>query len=238
MRSIGSIDDSKLKRTQPKWLKLFEELYAYPNLRGRLAAPFLSAPPAGYDPSARPSVLLVGQATMGNWYKTAYLKQKSATERRRCTLDYLECRAPTNRGAFWTFARKLSNALMEGNNSSKSFQNLVWTNVCKLGDIKTNSRCLQIFNSQRDLAVETLRLEIATYRPKLIVFVTGDFADCWVSTVVGDPEKAPWHGNQSYWWRGRTARHPAMLWTVRHPRGATRVMYKAWLRRAKLLATQ
>ena len=238
MRNIRSIDVSRLKRTQSKWLKLFEQLYAYPNLRARLAAPFLSVPPVGYDPSGRPSVLLVGQATMGSWYKTAYLKQKSATERRRCTLDYLKDGSPTNRGAFWTFARRLSNVLMEGNNSSQDFQNLVWTNVCKIGGIKTNSRCPQIFDPQRDLAIETLRLEIAAYRPKLVVFVTGDFADCWVSAVVGDPENAPWHRTQSYWWRERTAKKPAMLWTVRHPRGATRAMGRAWLRQAKRLAAQ
>src|ERR1700719_183599 len=109
MRTVGSIDDSELRRMQAKWLKLFEELYASPRLRGRLAAPFLSAPPVGYDPSVRPSALLVGQATRGRGYKTEYLKQRSATERRERTRDYFKNGSRENRrSGFWKFARELS----------------------------------------------------------------------------------------------------------------------------------
>jgi len=235
MRRVVSIDDSELRRAQAKWVKLFEDLYDSLKLRGRLAAPFLSVSPVGYDPSARPSVLLVGQVTKGKWYKNAYLKQKSATERRTRTRTYLEKESPKNRGAFWTFARELSKELTEENESSNGLQNLVWTNLCKLGDMKNDQLCPQIFAPQRDLAIETLRLEIETYRPKLVVFVTGDWADCWVIAVVGDPERAPWHKAQTCWWRESTTKEPAMLWTRRHPRGATLAMRKAWLRKAKLL---
>lgn len=235
MRRVDSIDDSELRRTQVKWVKLFEELYDSPKLRGRLAAPFLSVSPVGYDPSVRPSVLLVGQVTKGKWYKNAYLKQRSATERRTRSRAYLEKESPKNRGAFWTFARELSKELTEDNESSNGLQNLVWTNVCKLGDIKKDQVCRQIFDPQRDLAIETLRLEIETYRPKLVVFVTNDWADSWVIAVVGDPEKAPWHKAQTCWWRESTTNEPAMLWTHHHPRGAPLAMRRAWLRKAKLL---
>jgi hypothetical protein len=95
--------------------------------------------------------------------------------------------------------------------------------------------CPQIFAPQRDLAIETLRLEIETYRPKLVVFLTGDWADCWVIELVGDPDKAPWHKARTCWWCERTAKRPAMLWTRRHPRGVTRAQRRAWLRRAKQL---
>jgi hypothetical protein len=219
---------------QAKWLKLFEELYASPRLRGRLAAPFLSAPPVGYDPSAGRSVLLVGQATKGNWYKPEYLKQRSATERRRRTRDYFRNESPGNSSGFWTFARQLSEQLW-GTNDFSNLRNLVWTNVCKLGDIKKNQPGPQIFYPQGDLAKETLRLEIEAYRPKLVVLVTGEFADCWVSAVVGDPEKAPWHSAPTCWWRERRSKMPAMLWTRCHPGRAPLKFRRAWLRRAKLL---
>jgi|ERR1700722_8858595 len=235
MRRVGLINDSELRRVQARWLKLFKELDADPKLRGRLAGSFLSVPSVGYDPSARSSVLLVGQVTKGDWYLAQHRKQPSVAERRSCTLDYLNNESPTNRSAFWTFARELSKQQMDGNDLSNGLRNLVWTNVCKLGDRKKDQLCPQIFKPQEGLAIETLRLEIETYRPKLVVFVTGDWADCWVIAVVGDPEKAPWHKAQTCWWRERTAKQPAMLWTRHHPRGATLAMRKAWLRQAKLL---
>jgi hypothetical protein len=136
MKRVGLIDDSELKRTQARWLKLFKKLDADPKLRGRLAGPFLSVPPVGYDPSAHSSVLLVGQVTKGDWYLAQHRKQPSVTGRRRCTLDYLYNESPTNRGAFWTFARELSKELMEGDDLGNGLRNLVWTNVCKLGDLR------------------------------------------------------------------------------------------------------
>lgn len=53
---------------ETEWLRLFNDLLACPHIvRDRIAAPFLSVPPANYDPVAVPSILYVGKATAGPW---------------------------------------------------------------------------------------------------------------------------------------------------------------------------
>jgi hypothetical protein len=54
----------RLSRNGRQWLELYQELRARKGAGSRgLAKVFLSVPPEGYDPSARPSVLYVGKAT-------------------------------------------------------------------------------------------------------------------------------------------------------------------------------
>jgi hypothetical protein len=80
----------------------------------------------------------------------------------------------------------------------------------------------KLLEAQRDLAVKTLREEIETYRPRLVVFVTGCFAEALVREVVYDlQDTSREKENVDLWWRRRTNSLPAMLWT-RHPQGARR----------------
>ncbi len=49
---------------EKNWLSLFDRISAQPSSRKRMAAPFLSVPPADYDPIRVPSILYVGKATL------------------------------------------------------------------------------------------------------------------------------------------------------------------------------
>ncbi len=171
MKSRSSTDSVKLKRVQSKWLELYRELHADQRLRSRLAAPFLSVPPSGYDAAGRSSILLVGRATEGRWCGT---RNPSVTvaARRKATDLFLKEPRPSS---FWHFAGELSRrvACIRGDWACGDRQNCVWTNVCKLGEIDKNPSG-KVFRLQHKLAIETLRVEIETYRPDLVVFVNGD----------------------------------------------------------------
>jgi hypothetical protein len=65
--------------TENRLLQLFHELHdRYPD---RIAGPFLSVPPADYDPVAVPSILYVGKATGGPWGLSDFLSSPTVTER-------------------------------------------------------------------------------------------------------------------------------------------------------------
>jgi hypothetical protein len=234
MKNGGAISNSKLKRLWVRWLRLYEDLYEDPRLRRRLAAPFLSLPPAGHDPASF-SILLVGRATRGPWCGT---RNPSGTvaSRIEATRRFLQMNYSS---PFWRFARELSSRIanVRREEPREHWENLVWTNVCKLGEIRDNPSG-EVFDRQRDLAVKTLRLETETYRPNLIKFATGDWADAWVAEVVGEPTTSPWREADTLWWLESTTKQPAVLWTKYHPQGTSRRVREAWLRKAKLLATR
>ena len=74
MRSKLASSESEIEK---KWLSLFDRTFAHPSVRNRIAAPFLSVPPADYDPLAVPSILYVGKATAGSWCLTRFLPLKN-----------------------------------------------------------------------------------------------------------------------------------------------------------------
>jgi len=63
---------------ETKWIELFNGLNDDPNFRDRIAAPFLSVPPE----DAR-SILYIGKATSGEWYKHDYLCHPSLHAREK-----------------------------------------------------------------------------------------------------------------------------------------------------------
>ena len=233
MSSQRLIGGSKLRQLSAKWLKLYRELYADDRLQPRLAAPFLSVPPPGYNRASGFSILLVGRATRGQWCGTTGPQATVATTR-DATRSFLklDCSTP-----FWRFAQDLSVGIAGicGDEPCNNLRNLVWTNICKLGEIQRNPRG-KVFDRQRELAIETLRAEIETYRPNLIVFVSGEWGDQWVEEVVGETKKEPWRDATTYWWREAGGKRPAMLWTKNHPQGRSRQVIKGWLRKAEMLA--
>lgn len=222
--------------TETKFLRLFHELHhRYPD---RIAGPFLSVPPANYDPVAVPSILYVGKATAGLWGLSDFLSSPTVTERHEFTADFLEEEINTGEysSAFWRFAHDLSNQIALSNGRPiHGLQNLVWTNLCRIGVVHNNPSG-EILQAQGDLATECLQLEIQTYQPKLIVLVTGDYADHLVTAALG--EQIPWHkecGPQGFWWREATDKVPAILWTY-HPQGQPTRLIKTWLKESARLA--
>lgn len=180
---------------------LFQTLYSrYPD---RTAAPFLSAPPADYDPGAVTSILYVGKATETPWGLESFLRSPTATERRNFTAEFLKRYANTGEytSAFWRFAHDLSVRLaLATHHEISKLQNLVWTNLFKIGVVRGTPNAA-IRNAQIELSTEYLRLEIKVYRPKLIVLVTGDYAGGVVTAVFGEQGWEKERQRDGYWWR-------------------------------------
>ncbi len=226
---------SNVSEIELNWLSLFDS-FGHPPVRGRIAAPFLSVPPADYDPIAVPSILYVGKATAGSWCRRSFLRSPTVKERHQCTADFLEGWVKTGRynSAFWRFARALSERLAVATHSTiQPLQNLVWTNICKIGVLRGNPTG-KILRAQSELAVASLRSEIKMYRPRLVVFVTGDYAEQLVDGVVGDCEQKTWHkerGHELFWWRKPIGNIPAVLWAY-HPERKSLSTLETWLQQA------
>lgn len=210
-------------------------------------APFVSVAPPHYDPQRIPSILYVGKATRG-WWGDQEVQGGPLLQPDKFTPANLEhyvaawlekeiwsggWRRP---GPFWYFAGSLSETLANTSNTTVGrLENLVWTNICKIGVSEGNpsGQCLRL---QKELAVETLKCEIEHYRPGLIVFVTGDYASDVIDQVV-DPHswKKDFEGD-GYWWRPARGHEPPMLWTY-HPQGKSRSVRDKWLKKAQELAS-
>jgi hypothetical protein len=166
-----------------------------------------------------------------------FLSSPTVTERHEFTADFLEEEINTGEysSAFWRFAHDLSKQVaLTSHRPIRGLQNLVWTNLCKIGVVRNNPSG-EILQAQGDLATECQRLEIQTYRPKLIVLVTGDYADHLVTAAFG--EQIPWHkedGPQGFWWREAIEDLPAILWTYR-PERKRQNLLEIWLKEASRL---
>jgi hypothetical protein len=232
----SSSSESEVERS---WLSLFDRIFANAPARRRLAAPFLSVPPAGYDPTRVPSILYVGKATAGNWWLSTYLGSRTVKERRQCTTDFLEKYVKTGEysSAFWRFAQVLSERVAATTKSNiEPLQNFVWTNTSKIG-VRRGNPTGYVFRAQSELAVESLRFEIKKYRPRLVVFVTGDYAAEVVDAVVRDGGHKTWHeerGRDMFWWREPIGHMPAILWAY-HPERKPLGVLDAWLEQAARL---
>lgn len=209
---------SGLGEAQSEWLTLFHRLRSEFT---DLGAPFLSVKPAGYDPLKIPSVLYVGKATKDAWYLDEFLGKGTVQERYDRTNGFLDdVREGLYRSPFWDFALRLSARLAELNsNKFESLQNLVWTNISKIGAQDGNPG-MALRRAQHDLSLRTLILEIAEYRPRLIVFVTNSYEESIVREIANAPDDSDWaaedKGRDWHWWRPRNGEIPAILWTC-HP---------------------
>ena len=212
-----------------------------PNIRDRIAAPFLSVLPE----DAR-FILYIGKATSGEWYKHELCRypastsaKNSATDkielRHECTKTFLKEEAPSYNSGFWHFARKLDSAAAEKwkSKTRMPLQHIGWTNICKIGTVQGNPEG-HLFERQRSLAIETLRLEIELYKPRLICFVTWDYKFDCVKEVIGDPSDTSWDqtGNEEWiWWRPAKGKLPPILLTG-HPERKARTRIEEWVAKA------
>lgn len=227
----------KLETAWIRWLKLFDELLRRPNVNpDRVAAPFVSVAPPNYNPALIPSVLYVGKATGGDWHRERYKRSPSVSDRRKCTAEWLESvKAKDYCSPFWQFALGLSSRLgAKAKHRIEPLQNMVYTNICKIGVLDGNPSG-ECFAAQRDLAIETLRLEIEEYLPSLVVFVTWGYADDLIMEVIReDPNGSSWHKERNgewLWWRESVDSMPPLLLTG-HPQGKRRQDREAWLQQA------
>jgi hypothetical protein len=232
---------TNLGLTQAKWIELFDRLRYDPEIDAeKIAPPFVSVPAI----EAR-SILYVGKATSkdgpsGDLPPASGKQslQERVNERRECTKQFLTNIARCYDSGFWRFAEKLNAvAASKWKPSVKTpLQYIVWTNVCKIGTLKGNPKG-HLFDEQRSLAVETLRLEIELYRPQLICFVTWNYKWDLVKEVICDPSDASWDqtDNQQWiWWRRAKGTLPAILLTG-HPQGKQAHYLGTWLERASQL---
>ena len=218
-----------LAAAEVEWLNLFHELRKRSD-RDELAGPFLSVPPQGYDPMKRPSILFIGKATNDTWNLDGDPGSLTIETTRRCTTRFLEEHAATYGGGFWPFARDLSEQIAP---TGPLLQNLVWTNICKIGMV-SGVPPQRIRKARRDLAAKTLPLEIQVYSPKLIVLVTGNFeANEVVCKLFGD--RKCWNEKYGdFWWQEAHSDMPAILWTD-HPERKGTGRREGWIGQAKKL---
>jgi len=222
---------------QKAWLPEFERLQKL--FHRKTAAPFLSVRPRNYDPKRVPSILYVGRATDCDWYLKEFRKIRTASFLVKKTSDFINDPKKTH---FWAFAGRLSeSAANRTRHNIKPLQNLLWTNLYKVGALRGNPN-RALCREQRALAVETLSREIREYKPRLIVFAMGDWEPKFEEILDGifKEEKLSaaaagfWDksGSESgYWLRRAQGRVPAILWTG-HPQGARRRDKDAWLHQA------
>jgi hypothetical protein len=215
-----------LKELWEAWMEKFRGMDRDPKFAGNLNGPHITFKPDGYD-LERKTVLYVGKA-LGKRTRKGDLPSVETlqNEFRR----FLEDVVSGEQGSvFWNFALKLSERL--ATQEGPRLQNLVWSNICKIGVCKGNPG-KEIFEEQKCLAIETLRAEIEYYKPSLVMWVTGDYRCEVVGQVVDDLNEKHWDKtlNAKWWFYQRKPMNslPAMLWTY-HPQGKKREMTAAWI---------
>jgi hypothetical protein len=226
---------SSLESLEAKWISLFDELRCDPQLKDQISGPFLSAPAT----DAR-SILYVGKATFGNFYRddSASAKltiEEKIRERHEVTRHFIKEEAPHYPGGFWPFARELNTALANRWKSPAGgpLQHITWTNICKIGALNGNPSGV-LFEKQRNLAADTLREEISSYHPLLICFVTWGYEWDFVKEVVDQPKDESWDKtrNEDYMWsRPATGALPGILLTG-HPERKPSELRQKWVTRS------
>lgn len=198
-----------------------------------VTGPFLSVEPEHYNPSRIPSVLYVGKALGPN----EQMPNVSVRELRGRTAKFLGqvVQGEHRWRAFWNFAVRLSSAVAQNTGHARisPLQNLVWTNICKIGDAKKNP-ARQIYETQKELAIATLKAEIAAYRPALVFWVTGNYKVEVVRNVVDDIDDASWVKDleqKGIYWRAQRGSLPPMIWTY-HPERKSAETWRLWIERA------
>jgi hypothetical protein len=210
----------------------------------RCCAPFFSFKPDGYD-QFEDRLLLVGKATDG-WPWKDDLDQSSglsdhdlAVHQREESSNFRKERAasPKRHPGFWEFEQKLASRFGD---TSTSRQNLIWSNLYKIGRPNGNPS-KRIAECQQGLAIKTLRTEIVEYRPTLVVFANlyaASFYDDAVYETAGSEYRDDWipehEGKSNESW-ALTTSSPPMLW-IRHPGRKSNRTFEAWIDRAEGIA--
>jgi hypothetical protein len=227
-----------LEELQDKWLSLFWSMMSDEGIdRRQLAAPFLSVAPDGYDPIADQTILYIGKATGGTWYREQFQQTTTPSDWRQKTQDCLkwmiEQGYPT---PFWRFARTLNDLI--GEHPVQPLRNIVWSNIAKIGVREGNPEG-RYLSLQASLAEETLKAEIAHYSPSLVVFVSNDYAEDIVRSLfisLGACQDEPsWDRSlEDQWWRAPTGNLPAFI-CAKHPQFKSAALIQSWSDRAAAL---
>ena len=209
-----------LADVQLEWLRLFERMR-----RGecdgvdpdRIAAPFLPAGLENMPPNASP-VLLVGRAHRAPWEKSNEVAETyEFHERLSMTRAHLSKELARPSSAFWRFARDLARPIEV--NGTRRHTSIIWSNIAKItawADGGPNPG-EPLLRAQYELAIRSLQVEIATYRPELVIFMTGDWGwaviwNAFLKDIEGAPEHLP---DKDVWSCGKSETYPAVLWMQR-----------------------
>jgi hypothetical protein len=176
---------ASLDLLQQKWVEKFAEMKK--RLPDQLVTPWLTVEPDGYGSEQIPLVLYVGKASGPN---QAEQKNLNAEQLRQVRREFLKSVVSNEfRGfAFCDFALQLSDALKHhtGHDGIAPLQNLVWSNICKIGVCGKKPPNATIYGFQRDLAVQTLQAEIEFFKPKLVYWATHKYHLDAIRETVGD----------------------------------------------------
>jgi hypothetical protein len=132
-----------------------------------------------------------------------------------------------NKSAFIRFLREISR--------TSSYENAAWTNLAKIG-VENGNPSPKLLDLQKPLAVKTLKYEIRSYNPTLVVFVSDNYFDEVVLEATGTSED-DWEFekgsvDENAWWINRTANKPRFVWTT-HPQGKRKEVINYWIEKAK-----
>jgi hypothetical protein len=187
--------------------------------------------PEGYDPVLLPGILYVGKALGG-------APPDGPVSVIQADVDdfFRRMQGGERFSDFWGFARQLSKQIAGQSPSTgmTSLQNLVWTNIFKIGSPTKKPPVGAIQAAQRELAIETLQVELQAFRPKLVAWVTGSYGMEVVRAVAEDANDERWSKEQEdigLWYRPSIGSFPAMIRT-KHPQGKKRIWWQAWIETA------
>ena len=196
------------------------------------ATPFLSTTDPNLPVYSRRPIMLVGQATKGDWFLREFDKCRDLPIKERAE----ECKEHTSdfqtngsysqfkKSDFWRFKRDLQEAIGVP---------VIWTNLAKIGVQNGNPRG-QHLSDQSDLAITTLKAEIREYRSQLVVLVSGGFAVKEIVYPAFDTlRRDEWQEFQlaqedDYCLLESSKLHPTVLW-FNHPRGKSSIAKNRWI---------
>jgi hypothetical protein len=200
-----------------------------------LAGPFLSVPDPAATTCRQSPILLVGQATRGDWWlkefdaaKGLSLKER-VEERRRRTAEFLtKARYDQYKNTdFWHFFRNLKD---------KTGAPVIWSNLAKIGVQKGNPRW-QLVREQGELAVASLKAEITAYEPALVILLTGTLGRHEaVAQLLGVDKNTKPGAEGVFAARDCAQGGPTIIWTW-HPGRKAWELTNGWLDRACQLYT-
>ena len=224
----------KLRQVWNEWLDKYRVLKSSSEIEA-LAAPFFSSAHINYSMQQR-VLLFVGKATdqdyfLPNFENDLLVSNDAAViGRLEQNRKLVEKDRPST--AFWKLFVELSVAA--GN--CENLENIVWTNICKIG-LRSGPPTDALLQVQKELAIRTLRIEIEEYRPSLVVFVSGKYASEVVISLGKVPEEEwkksnmPGADSGTWWLRSPTRDSPSFLWTM-HPQFKSTLEKQAWVQRA------
>lgn len=189
-------------------------------LKAEITAPFFSSAASDHPDDC---VLLVGKATARDYWGDDYRKSLRKSEK-----EAMRDRLMRNReivssgysGSFWRLFNQVAELRPDMGRDG-----VIWSNVAKIGT-KTGNPTGLLLSAQGDLARRTLVEEVREYKPLLVIFVNGNYAEQIVLDAFGWFKKDDrWkdcdaEGNVS--WCSGSQEFPKVqfLW-VRHPQGKT-----------------